>query len=117
MDEHLRQKGMFVVKASDNLGSPSASADDIKWKILTQLVEDYARVHPKEVREIVIDNKVLAKSSKNQYASSDSIRYALRTPPGLVRLIERKFPNFFIDKKNLHRFMDTFKAFRIPETI
>lgn len=119
MEEHLRKTYMVTVRPDEGLASVSDSSDELEWKMVCQMVKDYARVHPKEMADLKKDNRVLRESTFNQYGSSSqgALRWGFRLPPGLVRLIDRRFPRFLVTKSKIHRFMEQFQDFRVCETV
>lgn len=117
MEEHLRKTHMYVVRPDENVGTQADSSEDLQWKIVEQLVNDYMKVHPQEMRDILIENKALRESMANEHGSSkEGIRWGFRLPPGLVRTIERRFSGIFTEKRNIHKFMERFPGFRVAET-
>lgn len=118
MDEHLRKSNMLVIRPDEGLSSPGDTAEDVEWKMVCAMVENYTRVHPKEMQELLQENRVIRESMLNQHGSgSDGLRWGMRLPPGLVRIIDRRFPKFLVTKSNLHRFMEHWKEFRVCETV
>ena len=107
---------MYVVRPDDNIGTQSDSSEDIMWKTIDQLMNDYMKVHPQEMRAILIENKALRESMTNDHASSkEGMRWGFRLPPGLVRLIERRFREIFTDRRNVHKFMARYPGYRVAE--
>lgn len=108
-NEHLRGTHFFVARADEMSGS---SEEDIKWKVITALVEDYSKIHPQEIREIIEENKKTNSTFLSAFNRTE-LRAAFRCPPGLIRVIERRFPNLFTDKDNVHQFMRRFPGFSL----
>ena len=106
---------MVVVKPTDIGG---ISDEDATWKMVEALMHDYCRVHPKEIRDILRENTMLRQSMENEHASGkQGLRWGVRMPPGLVRLIDRTFPHFLSTKRTLHEFMRRYEGFRVCETV
>lgn len=118
MEEHLRTTHMAVVRPDETLGSPGDSAEDVQWKMLDVMMKDYTQVHPQEMRDLLIENKAIRESMLNEHASGKTgLRWGFRLPPGLVRLIDRRFPGFLVEKRNIHKFMERYQAFRVCEIV
>lgn len=73
---------------------------------------------------IIEQNRRLAKTRKNDYASIDdkSMRQTISLPPKLYRDLEKKCRNDYDEKlfknnKELHKFMREFPEFTIPKRI
>ncbi len=73
---------------------------------------------------LVDQNKARTSTRKNQYASvqDKTIRWGISMPIGLFYVIDnwktsQGKPGLFKEKGELHWFMKTFKAFRIPEKV
>lgn len=116
MEEHLRQSGLYVVRPDEFVSG--FSSEDVQFKIIDQLIEDYTKVHPKEMHELLHENKSIREAMKDQYGSSgNGLRWGFRLPPALVRVIERRFPNFFVDRNAIHKFMERHKELCVCETI
>lgn len=105
---------MYVVRPDES--TSGFSSDGAMWSMIEKLIEDYTKVHPKEVRELLKENQAIRGMLDNEYAASKrGIRWGFRLPPALVRLIERRFKNFFVDRNNVRKFMDKFPGFRVAE--
>lgn len=111
MSEHFRKEGLYVIRPSDD-SSGAVSEDGAKWSIIESIIEDYTRVHPREMRECIQVAKMIRESSKQE---SKSLRWGFRIPPGLLRIIERRFPDAFTSTKNVSMFMKKFPGFNVCE--
>lgn len=114
--EHFRKDGMAYVKISDDIGS-ATSEEEAKWVIIRQIIDDYARIHPKEIAEDLKICKILRESMAHTGKKDSSLRWGFRCSPAIVRLIERKFPDFFTHRKNISQFMKRFPGFTIAESV
>lgn len=109
---------MYVVRPDESVGAPSDSVSDIQWKMIDTILHDYTKVHPKEIRDILFENKAIRESMLNEYGSSkQGLRWGFRMPPALVRIIDRRFPDFLTNRSNIHNFMERYPAFRVCETV
>jgi len=107
---------MYVTRPDENVSG--FSSDDIMWKIIDGLIDDYGKIHPKEIQDILTENRAIRETMKNQYGSSGGgLRWGFRLPPALVRVIERRFKDFFVDRTNVHKFMERYKQYCVCETI
>lgn len=90
-----------------------------KWEVVEGLIQDYAKLHPKEMRLFMEANAYARVRVKNKFASSDShsLRWGMNMPPGLDVLIKKYVPEVLETKDNFHTFMRKFPGFRICEVV
>jgi len=91
--------------------------DRDKWNTVSQLIQDYTKTHPDQMREFVRTMRVVRATRLNKFGSSKSksVRWGLSIPVGLDLLIRKYFPDLLTTKKNLHTFMKKFPGFRVSE--
>lgn len=91
-----------------------------QMEVIDGLVRDYTLLHQEEVREIVAYARRVRGGlyhPTGSFKNRSGGRLALILPPGLKFLVERWYPNYFSEKKNVRAFMRKFPGFRIPERI
>jgi hypothetical protein len=119
VDEHLKGNKIVIVKPTEDVGSLASDSEDIKWKIVDTMIRDYTKVHPKEMLDLIKENKAIKESIENEFARSKGggLRWGFRLPPGLLRIIERRFPDIFTDKQQITKFMKQYPALRVCEIV
>ncbi len=102
---------------------PNFSKLDI-WDIIEELISDYTKLHPQEVRDILDGNKEERAARRTATGASEqgSLRFALSLPVGLHFLLKKHIPEFSsTDPKQrlkfVRKFMLRFPGFRIPDKI
>lgn len=84
------------------------------WKKIEMVIQAYTKVHPQEIKEIVLDNASIANSNQNL---SKKMRYSVRIPAGLLFKLEQVEPTLFANKKMLNQFMEKYKGFRVCQKV
>ena len=111
VDRRDGKKGKTI--ATYNI-TPNSAID--KWETIRQIIDDYAKTHPIEVKEI-LDAARERRLMGNEYGSSEGIlkkrgfRRGMMLPMGLQLILKKNFPEIFKDKKQYTKFMKKFPGF------
>lgn len=87
------------------------------WSKIQMVIEAYTKVHPEEIKEIVLDNATIANTRNNDFGKSGKLRYSIRIPAGLLFKLEQVEPQLFANKKMLNQFMEKYKGFRVCQKV
>lgn len=87
------------------------------WKKIEMVIQAYTKVHPEEIKEIVMDNATFANTRKNERGTVGKMRYSVRIPAGLLFKLEQVEPQLFASKKMLNQFMEKYKGFRVCQKV
>jgi hypothetical protein len=116
-NEHLRfgkdgkLAGLYALNL-DNL------TGDI-WTKIDQIIHEYARIHPNEMKLLVIENKIISSNRINETASnkSKSIRWGASIPVALMFKLQLAVPELLENKAIFHQFLKKYKGFAICKKI
>lgn len=112
--EHLRFedgvfKGLYTIDAQKarELYGPGRV-----WEGVEQIITDYMRVHPEEMREQFLYNKVTKDTNRNIYGSdaTKTFRHAMEMPVALYNVLSEYHPELFTDRSKLNKLMKKFPA-------
>jgi hypothetical protein len=89
------------------------------WGVIEGLVQDYIRIHPQEVREVIEAVKVLRRETRSDTGATKnkSLRYGMCLPLGLELIIKRHYPEVFSEKRKFHKLMRLFPGFRVARKV
>lgn len=92
--------------------------DEVNWKIVKDIVEEYANRHPEEFMGCVEYVKSLRKEKINKFAVAKDgeaeMRHIYELPSRLARALSLKYP-LVLSGKNLKQFLKFYPIFQIPE--
>jgi hypothetical protein len=94
--------------------TPDSHSD--KFEVIAKLVEDWAKTHPNDMREI-LDGAKEQRNEGNDYGSAEdrlkdkNFRRGMMLPAGLHVILKKNFPEIFEDKKLYNKFMKRFPGF------
>jgi hypothetical protein len=114
-EEHWRSDregnfGLMDIDVSNSYGTNT-------WNKIEMVIQAYTKVHPQEIKEIVMDNAMIAQTLKNEYGKSKKLRYSVRIPAGLLFKLEQVEPKLFANKNMLNQFMNKYKGFRVCQKV
>lgn len=89
------------------------------WDTIEGLVQDYAKLHPEEMRLFMEANKYIRETRRDKFARSKggSMRWGMSMPSGLDILIKKYYPEVLSEKKTYLQFMRKFPGFRVCEVV
>lgn len=100
--------GLDLTKVSGSIWGPTG--------LLTQVIENWTRLHPVEMATHLRDVHNVSLDQKNKFASAKSgLRYGCSVPSGLGMMLEIVEPELFKNKRLLHKFMKEYPGFRVAQ--
>lgn len=95
----------------------SADVNSDFWAQVRQFIEDYSKVYPKEMYEVLQETQRLREEAERASKVGILGRNAYNIPVGLAVMLNNNFPELFADKNLTHMFMKKFPGFTIPNKI
>lgn len=89
------------------------------WEGITEIVREYSRLHPEEMRTIAHHNELTKRTNKDEFGANTAmtLRHCLSLPFGLLNFLEEYEPTLFANKKTRHEFMRRFPALRSCQSV
>ena len=97
-------------------------SDNLAKKYIEQEIQMWAIKYPEDAKLHVLDMHETLKSfdsigNPTGSSTGKNMRWGLRIPITLTRMLEKRFPAMFTNKKEFRWFMREFPNFRIPRKI
>ncbi len=90
-----------------------------KWEKIEEIIRDYTKLHPEEMKAQLELIATLRRLQYNKFASSksNSLRWGISLPTGLLITIKKFYPEVFAEKKEMEKFMRKFRGFTVCQKI
>lgn len=107
LDENGNLRGLHVIDPK------LATGADI-WDKLDEVIRDYAKVNPNEMRLHLMEVASVRLDLNNELGTSKGqLRWGVSIPPGLYFRIQALEPDIFNNRDMYHKFMRKYPGFRI----
>lgn len=113
LDKAGKFAGLWDINAQEVTGA------DL-WQKLDRVISEYSKIHPNEMRMIVVENKMISDSRRSDtqaIKSGTGLRWGISIPPALLFKLEMVEPELFRTKKLYHGFMRRYPGFRICKNV
>ena len=97
-------KGLYTISGAK---AKEVYGEGKLWEGVEHIISDYIRVHPEEMKEQLVYNKITKDNNFNQFGSdvNNAYRHAMEIPVGLHTVLNEYHPQLFTDRKKLNLFM------------
>lgn len=114
MSEHLKFedgvfKGLYTINAQK---AREVYGNGKLWEGVEHIIRDYISIHPEEMKEQFLYNKVTKAGNFNKYGSAtgNAYRHAMEMPVGLYNTLCEYHPELFTDRAKLNKLMKKYPA-------
>lgn len=117
--EHWRLNNKGQLAGVWHINAEKAEGVDI-WQKIDRVINEYTKIHPNEMRMLVLENKFISDTRKNDYASSGGtakLRWGASIPPGLFFKLQIIEPTLFENRRLFNRFLKRYKGLRICKKV
>ena len=111
LDDNGNFEGLYLV-------DPSLATGVDLWEKLENVIKEYAKLHPDEMRLHLLETAQIRLEAKNEKAEAkEGLRWGCSIPPGLYFRIQTLEPLIFNDKDYFHTFLKKYPGFRICQKV